>query len=92
MRINSRREIENLDFLKEFPELIEFRFVDTKIKSGDLSPILKHPKIRSVGFLNKRHYNFKDKELKTLLSEKSNDDYRDEIYKGEYMTFKYETK
>lgn len=87
--LNSCGEIENLDFLKEFPELIDFRFVDTKIISGDLSPILKHPKIRSVGFMNKRHYNFKDKELEELLSKKSNNDYRDEIYKGEYMTFKY---
>lgn len=87
--LNSCGEIDNLDFLQEFPELIDFRFVDTKITSGDLNPVLEHPNIRSVGFLNKRHYNFKHEELKKLLEEKSNEDYRDEVYKGEYMTFKY---
>jgi hypothetical protein len=58
--INSCSPVDNLDFLKHFPNLIDFRFVDTNVLDGNLNPILEHPTIRTVGFLNKKHYNYKD--------------------------------
>ncbi|QCR21643.1 hypothetical protein [Pontibacter sp. SGAir0037] len=52
--------IDNLKFLKELPQLKDFRFVNSNVLDGDLSPILQHPKLENAGFLNKRHYSHKD--------------------------------
>jgi len=89
--LNSCGELEDLEFLSNFPKLIDFRFVDTKVKSGDLNPIIKHPSIRTVGFLNKRNFNYKDQQIENILAEKFSDDYIDKAYKDEYETFKYRT-
>ena len=90
LRVNSCGSIKNLDFLTNFPNLIDFRFVDTEIVDGNLNQILQHPTIRSVGFINKRHYNFKFEELQAKLKIKNESNYKTTIYKGEYSTFKYE--
>ena len=87
--LNNCGDIRELDFLSNFPELIDFRFVDTNVLSGNLTPILKHPTLKSIGFLNKRHYNYKFEVLSALLNEKINGEFKDTIYKGEYKTFKY---
>lgn len=58
-------------FSNQFPRLIEFRFVDTNVLDGELSPILDCPTIRSVGFLNKRHYNIKDDKVNAMLKNKN---------------------
>jgi hypothetical protein len=50
---------------------------------------LEHPSIRSVGFMNKRHYNYKDIEIAKELNLKSSTEFKDFVYKGEYSTFKY---
>jgi len=68
--LNDCGPIDNLNFLEEFPNLIDFRFVNTNIVDGNLNPILEHPTIRSVGFLNKRHYNIKDEKMKSALKSK----------------------
>jgi hypothetical protein len=86
--LNTCGPIASLDFLKHFPNLIDFRFVDTKVLSGDLTPILNHPTIRTVGFMNKKHYNFSDKEIKEKLDVKS-DSFKEFVYKDEYLTYKY---
>ena len=87
--LNACGPLENLNFLKHFPNLIDFRFVNTNIIDGDLSPIIEHPTIRNVGFLNKRHYNYTDKQIETQLGLKSTEEYKDIVYKGKYSTFKY---
>ena len=87
--LNDCGNLENLNFLKYFPKLIDFRFVNTNILDGDLNPILDHPTIKSVGFLNKRHYNFKDIEIDNELSLKINKDFKTYLYKDKYMTFRY---
>lgn len=77
-------------FLNQFPNLIDFRFVDTNVLDGDLSPILDHPTIRSVGFLNKRHYNFKDDKMDALLKDKNGgEEFRNVIKYVKYETFRY---
>lgn len=88
--LNSCGNLENLSFLNHFPKLIDFRFVDTNVMDGDLSPILEHPTIRSVSFLNKRYYNISDKEMDSLLEEKNNgEEYKSVIEKGKFQTFRY---
>lgn len=91
--LNSCGNLENLNFLSEFPNLIDFRFVNTNVIDGDLTPILKHPSIRSVGFLNKRHYNVSENSMNSSLKEKNvGVDYKTIIHKkgnGEYFTYKY---
>jgi len=88
--LNACGDIDNIDFLSNFPELIDFRFVNTNILDGNLLPILNHPTLRSVGFLNKRHYNYKDEKIDSLLREKFPDDHKIYTYKGEYQTFRYQ--
>lgn len=88
--LNRCGSIESLDFLGEFPNLIDFRFVDTNVLDGNLNPILEHPTIRAAGFLNKRHYNLKDDKLELELRNKFPDAYKTVVYNGEYSTFRYE--
>ena len=88
--LNTCAPIENLDFLNNFPNLIDFRFVDTNILDGNLKQILEHPTIRNVGFLNKKHYNIKDKDIENELSRKFNDEYKTIAHKGQYMTYRYD--
>jgi hypothetical protein len=70
LRLNSCADIPDLSFLSAFPELEDFRFVNTKVVNGDLTPILKHPKIKSIGSLDKKHYSHKIKEIEELLEQK----------------------
>jgi len=90
LRLNACGPIENLDFLKNFPNLIDFRFVDTVVLDGNLRPILGHPTIRTVGFLNKRHYNYKDEKLELELEEKFDSEYKHTVSKGQYSTYRYD--
>lgn len=94
LSLNSCGNLENLSFLNHFPKLIDFRFVDTNVINGDLTPIIEHPTIRSVGFLNKRHYNINEKKMDSLLKEKNEGvDYKTTIMKRDgsrkYYSFRY---
>jgi hypothetical protein len=88
--LNACEPIDNLDFLKAFPNLIDFRFVDTNILDGNLKPILEHPTIRTVGYLNKKHYNYNDEKLKLELEKKFDSEYKTTVYKGQYLTYRYD--
>jgi hypothetical protein len=88
--LNACGSLDNLDFLKNFPNLIDFRFVDTNVSDGNLKPILEHPTIRTVGFLNKRHYNYKDEKIKLELENKFKSGYKTIVHKGQYLTFRYD--
>jgi hypothetical protein len=60
------------------------------VLDGDLSPILDHPTIRSVGFLNKRHYNIKDDKMDALLRHKNGgEEFKTVIKYGKYENFRY---
>jgi hypothetical protein len=86
--LNRCAPIDNLQFLKEFPELVDFRFADTDVLDGNLTPLLEHPTLLNTGFLNKRHYNLKEKEADEHFSKKS-ESAKDWVYKGEFRTFRY---
>ena len=88
--LNACGSLDNLDFLKNFPNLIDFRFVDTNVLDGNLNHILEHPTIRTVGFLDKKHYNYKSKKIKLELENKFVSDYKTIVHKGEYLTFRYD--
>jgi hypothetical protein len=89
LRLNNCGDIEDLEFLDDFPRLIDFRFVGTKVKSGDLSPILAHQNLKSVGFDDKRHYNLKTRQIEAALAEKYPGPFKDFVHKDEWTTFKY---
>jgi len=88
--LNSCGPIESLDFLKNFPSLIDFRFVNTNILDGNINPILEHPTIKTVGFLDKKHYNRKSKEVLFELESRCKEQYKNTVYKGQYSTFRYD--
>ena len=88
--LNSCGPIDTLEFLTEFENLVDFRFVDTNILSGDLKPIFDHPNIRTVGFLNKKHYNYTVNEVDRELSLKSRVDFKKYVSKGDFKTYRYE--
>lgn len=89
LRLNACGEIDTLDFLFEFPRLIDFRFVDTNVRSGDLSPLLAHKSLRSVGFMDKSHYNMKSEEVDRALEEKTELPFREFVSKGQWRTFRF---
>lgn len=86
--LNACGPLDNLQFLKQMPNLLDFRFVDTKIVDGDLTPILEHPSLVNAGFLDKRHYNLKDSEVEAQLKEKWEKSI-EYAYKGEFRTWRY---
>ncbi|MFZ2974131.1 MAG: hypothetical protein WA049_15955 [Ferribacterium limneticum] len=86
--LNSCAPLADLDFLSAFPKLVDFRFVDTNVLSGDLTPLMKHPTLCSVGFLNKRHYNVSEIEADDHFSRKKMAAI-EKVYKGQWETFRY---
>ena len=80
--------LQDLEFLYNFPNLLDFRFVDTNVLSGDLTPLLRHPTLCSAGFLNKRHYNLKDTEVDEHLRPRWPAAI-EKAHKGKYETYRY---
>ncbi|UPO90166.1 hypothetical protein [Niallia sp. Man26] len=89
--LNACGDLQNLNFLEEFPHLIDFRFANTNVLDGDLNPILNHPTIRTAGFLNKKHYNIKSNDLNERLNSKNEGRPFEEVIKNKYNdeTFRY---
>jgi len=53
------------------------------------TPIVEHPTLKSVGFFDKRHYNYTSKKIDEILSPKDGPETKDFAYKGDFQTFKY---
>jgi hypothetical protein len=90
LRLNDCGPIDNLEFLKNFPNLIDFRFVGTTILDGNLNPIIEHPAIRTVSFSNKKHYNSREEKIKSELENKYQKDYKTVVHKGQFLTYRYD--
>ncbi len=86
--LNGCGPLDNLRFLEQMPNLVDFRFVDTNVIDGDLTPLIKHPSLVNAGFLDKRHYNFKSDDIHERLKEKW-ESAKEYAYKGEFRTFRY---
>jgi hypothetical protein len=89
LRLNECGEIEDLEFLYDFPHLIDFRFVNTNVRSGDLSPLLKHKTLKSVGFMDKRHYSLKSDDVDQALESKWPKPFQQWTHKGPWKTFRF---
>lgn len=59
--------MQNLKWTAGLDQLDFFSFVETNVVDGDLSPLLKLPKLRYVGTMGKRHYSHKMHALNELL-------------------------
>jgi len=57
-------ELESLRFLNSFETLEDFRFVRTKIKDGDMTPLLK---LKSVNFINQRGYSHTSEQIREMI-------------------------
>jgi hypothetical protein len=89
LRLNNCGDIDNLDFISCFPNLLDFRFVGTNVVSGDLTPLLKHKTLISVGLSDKRNFNVKSERIELELAERKSSFTKEWIYKGEFCTFRY---
>ena len=71
--LNGCGDLPDLKFLARFPRLRDFRFVDTNVLDGDLSPLLSLPKLESIGTMDKRHYSHTTAEIMAALAAKPKD-------------------
>ncbi len=88
--LNACGSLDNLAFLSSFPNLISFRFVNTNVVDGNLTPLLEHPTLRTISFLNKRHYNLKEEKINAELAKKFVNDYKTVVHNGNYSTYRYD--
>jgi hypothetical protein len=71
LKLSSCAPMPGLKWTKGMDDLDFFSFVETNVEDGDLSPLLSLPKLRYVGTMDKRHYNYKFKELNELLNQRN---------------------
>jgi hypothetical protein len=60
--------IENVKFLSALPNMREFRFFDTNVVDGDLSPCFNVKE--TVAFIKKSHYSHTEKEIMKKINER----------------------
>lgn len=68
LHLASMGELDSLSFLVFLTQLECFNFSgSTNIKDGNLTLLTKLPKLKLVGFQNRKHYTHKFKELQKIL-------------------------
>jgi hypothetical protein len=67
LRFNHCGETPNVKPIESMAALEEFCFVNTNVADGDLRPLLR---LRSVGFLPKKHYSHTPEEINRLIAER----------------------
>lgn len=70
LRISYSAPMKNLKWTAGMNDLDFFSFVDTNVENGDLSPLLKLPKLRYVGSMNKRHHSHNCDDLNEILNQR----------------------
>jgi hypothetical protein len=60
LRMSKMGILPSIGFLRQMPRMEEFRFVETKVADGDLSPLLA---LKSVAFEDKRGYSHTEEEV-----------------------------
>ena len=86
--LNGCGPLQDLHFLERMPLLLDFRFVNTNVVDGDLSPLLSHPSLVSVGFLDKRHYSHRAADINRHFKEREENE-KVYVYKGDFRTFRH---
>lgn len=71
LKLSACAPISHLGWVSTMESLDFFSFVETNIEDGDLSPLLELPRLRYVGTMDKKHYNYKCDALNELLEERA---------------------
>jgi protein phosphatase 1 regulatory subunit 7 len=71
LRLSSCAAMPDLKWTAGMDDLDFFSFVETDVADGDLSPLLNLPKLRYAGTMDKRHYNYRFKDLNELLAQRN---------------------
>lgn len=71
LRLSSCAPMPDLKWTQGMNRLDQFSFVETNVEDGDLSPLLELPRLRYVGTMDKKHYNYKFAKLNELLAERA---------------------
>lgn len=67
LKLTACAPMADLEWTKGFEWLDFFSFVETNVENGDLSPLLKLPKLQYVGTIDKKHYNIRCDALNEML-------------------------
>jgi protein phosphatase 1 regulatory subunit 7 len=67
LRLNQCGTLPSIAFLNELPKLREFRFVQTVVEDGDLTPLLR---LDAVGFFDRRGYSHKSKDIDKAIADR----------------------
>lgn len=71
LKLSSCASMPDLRWTAGLNRLDLFTFVETDVADGDLTPLLGLPRLRSVGTLDKRHYNMKCDALNETLARRN---------------------
>jgi len=67
LRYNNCGSLPSLRFLRQMPELEEFRFVNTEVRDGDMTPLFG---LMHVGFVGKKRYSHTPEQVDAVLRKK----------------------
>ncbi len=68
--LHSCKEIKSISFIKNLISLKQFRFMQTKITDGDLSPLFELPRLEGTAFTRAKHYSHTIKQIEEHLAGK----------------------
>ena len=73
LKLSSCAPMADLTWTAGMNHLDFFSFVETPVENGDLAPLLELPRLRYVGTMDKKHYNYKCDALNQMLQERAKD-------------------
>ncbi len=76
LKLSACAPIPNLDWTNGLNQLDFLSFVETNVEDGDLSPLLRLPKLRYVGTMDKKHYNYRCDAINQCLRQRDKSDNR----------------
>ena len=76
LKLTSCSPMSDLNWTKGMDRLDFFSFVETNVEDGDLSPLHELPKLRYIGTLDRKHYNYKFAAINKILSQRAVTDNR----------------
>jgi hypothetical protein len=71
LKLSSCAPMADLTWTAGMNQLDFFSFVETPVENGDLAPLLALPRLRYVGTMDKKHYNYKCDALNSMLAERA---------------------
>jgi hypothetical protein len=87
LRLANCGQLESLEFLLALPSLLEFRFVGTTIRNGDLGPLLRHPSLRVIASQERRGYHPKVSDIQTELDRTKGPIPEERVFKDQIEPF-----